>query len=188
MSLWQLFRFAERRDFLFMGLGTFCSIAVGAALPFFSLLWGNMTDAFKEPDSMVRMALDVFVQYVLFGVGAIFGGWGMQYFWLVAGEGQANRCRQHYLSSLMRQEVGWHEAQQSAQVVSRFLSDTLAFQLAIGDKMALVIYLVSMFVSGLVISFSRGWKMTLVVLACVPLLVFSWWLMEFYTKRRMEFE
>lgn len=182
-----MFRFANRRDFLFISLGTLCSIVVGAALPFFSLLWGNMTDAFKDPDSMVSMALDIFIQYVLFGVGSIFGGWGMQYFWLIAGESQANKCRKHYIESLMRQEVGWYETQQSSRIVSRFISDTLAFQLAIGDKIALVIYLISMFISGLIISFNRGWKMTLVVLACVPLLIFSWWLMEFYTKRRTEF-
>lgn len=137
---------------------------------------------------MVNMALDIFVQYILFGAGSIFGGWGMQYFWQAAGERQANKCRKHYIESLMRQEIGWYETQQSSQIVSRFVSDTQAFQLAIGDKIALVIYLISMFVSGIAISFKSGWKMTLVVLASMPILIFSWWLMEFYRKKKTVYE
>ena len=88
----------------------------------------------------------------------------------------------------MRQEIGWYETQQSSLIVSKFVSDTQAFHHAIGDKIALVIYLVSTFVSGLIISFTRGWKMTLVVLASMPILIFAWWLMEFYTKKRLDFE
>lgn len=80
-----------------MGIGTLCSIIIGGALPIFSLLWGTMTDAFKNPDEMVRMAYDIFIQYILFGVGSIFAGWGMQYFWLIAGENQANECRRLYV-------------------------------------------------------------------------------------------
>ena len=88
----------------------------------------------------------------------------------------------------MRQEVGWYETQQSSQIVSKFVSDTLTFQLAIGDKIALVIYTVSMFGSGLIISFIRSWKMTLVVLSCMPVLIFAWWLMEYYRNHKAVYE
>ena len=58
---------------------------------------GNMTDSFKDPEGMVSMALDIFIQYIFFGVGSIFGGWGMEYFWQIAGENQANKCRKYYI-------------------------------------------------------------------------------------------
>ena len=86
----EMFRFAKKRDIIYIGIGTFCSIIVGGVFPFFSYLWGNMTNAFTDLDEMVRLALNIFIQYSSFGVGAIFAGWGMQYLWTVAGERQAN--------------------------------------------------------------------------------------------------
>lgn len=88
----------------------------------------------------------------------------------------------------MRQEIGWYETQQSSQIVSKFISDTLAFQMAIGDKISMVIYQLSLFISGVVISFMHGWRMALVVLASLPLLIFSWWLMAYYTSKKLEYE
>lgn len=41
-----MFRFATRTDYILMILGTICASAMGAALPSFALLWGNMTNSF----------------------------------------------------------------------------------------------------------------------------------------------
>jgi ATP-binding cassette subfamily B (MDR/TAP) protein 1 len=184
----QMFRFAKQRDLIYIGLGVACSILIGGALPFFSYLWGNMTDAFRDPNQMVEQAFNVLVEYLIFGAASIFIAWGMQYFWLIAGESQANECRRQYLNSLLKQEVGWFETQQSSEIVSRFTSDTLAFQLAIGEKISLVVYLLSMFLSGFIISVMHGWELTLVILACLPLLIFSFWIMEIYAKGKAAYE
>jgi len=64
----------------------------------------------------------------------------------------------------------------------------MAFQLAIGEKVALVIYLVSMLICGLIISFMKGWELTLVMLAFLPIFAFFWWLMVYFSKKRSEFE
>ena len=64
----------------------------------------------------------------------------------------------------------------------------MAFQLAIGEKVSLVIYLISMFVSGFIISISRGWELTLVILAFVPFFVFAFQVMERYHSERASFE
>jgi ATP-binding cassette subfamily B (MDR/TAP) protein 1 len=98
-----MFRFAKKSDYLYMLLGSICSALMGAVLPVFSYLWGSMANSFSDSDKMVNDALMIFIEYLAFGVGAIFAGWGMQYFWLVAGESQANECRKEFIASLMRQ-------------------------------------------------------------------------------------
>jgi ABC-type bacteriocin/lantibiotic exporter with double-glycine peptidase domain len=60
--------------------------------------------------------------------------------------------------------------------------------MAIGEKVSFMIYLLSMFVSGFIISITHGWEMTLVVLAFVPVLIFSWRLMEKYFQEKSSFE
>lgn len=85
-----MFRFAKKKDVGYIILGTLCSMLIGGSLPIFAYLWGAMTNAFENADKMVQMAQNVFIQYTAFGVASIFAGWGMQYFWNIAGESQAN--------------------------------------------------------------------------------------------------
>jgi ABC-type phosphate transport system auxiliary subunit len=39
---------------------------------------------------MVNKSFTIFIEYLIFGVISIFAGWGMNYFWMAAGENQAN--------------------------------------------------------------------------------------------------
>jgi ATP-binding cassette, subfamily B (MDR/TAP), member 1 len=85
----------------------------------------------------------------------------------------------------MRQEMEWFDTQQTSQIVSTFVTDCLSFQHAIGEKVSLIIYLISMFISGCIIAFLSGWEMTLVVLAFEPLFIFSLWLVMHNQNRRI---
>lgn len=57
IGFFELFRFADGFDKLLMVFGSIAAAATGAAIPAFSLLWGNMTDSFGDstsnPNSMV---------------------------------------------------------------------------------------------------------------------------------------
>jgi hypothetical protein len=73
-----------------MIIGSVCSALIGGSLPFLSFLWGNITNSFSNPQEMVNEALNIFIDYLIFGGVAIFAGWGMHYLWMAAGENQAN--------------------------------------------------------------------------------------------------
>ena len=161
-----------------MFLGSACSILIGGSLPIFNYLEGKMFDNFTDIDEMVKQAESIFIAYSIFGAIAVFVGWGMQYFWTIAGTRQANACRKAYISALMKQEVGWFETQESSELVSRFVADTLAFHLGIGEKVGMLLYLVTVFTSGVIISFVQGWELTLAILTVLPLVTYSWHLSE----------
>lgn len=55
-------------------------------------------------------------------------------------------------------------------MASRFSSETLAFQGAIGEKVPTFIMAIAMLISGFVIAFVKGWKLALVILSTLPLL------------------
>lgn len=96
-----------------MIVGSIAAAANGAALPAFSLLWGNMTDAFSSstnnPDLMVDKARSVMWNFLEIGVGVFLASWLMFACWMIAGERQAIRCRKVYLRALLNQEVGWFD-------------------------------------------------------------------------------
>jgi ATP-binding cassette subfamily B (MDR/TAP) protein 1 len=41
----------------------------------------------------------------------------------------------------------------------------------IGEKMSIFIYLITSFAGGIIMSFLNGWKLTLVVLSCAPVII-----------------
>lgn len=87
-----------------MIVGTIAAIIMGAALPVFALLWGNITDSFLATgQDMVDAAATVLYQFLGIGVGVFFAGFLMFACWMIAGERQAIQCRKEYLKSLLRQ-------------------------------------------------------------------------------------
>lgn len=96
-----MFRFADTKDKILMVCGTIGAIGAGAAMPAFSLLWGNMTNSFQDsnsnPDAMVDTAKKVMFNFLEIGAGVFVACWVMMACWMISGERQAIRCRKHYL-------------------------------------------------------------------------------------------
>lgn len=93
--------------------------------------------------------------------------------WMITGERQSITCRKRYLKALLSQEIGWFDYVNQAEISSQFSTDTLAFQAAVSDKIPLVLYVISMGVSGLIVSFIKGWLLALVLLGVFPLVIGS---------------
>jgi len=53
------------------------------------------------------------------------------------------------------------------------LSDVEQVERGIGDKLAMLFQYVAAFLAGFIVGFTRGWKLTLVILAVSPLLAIS---------------
>ena len=105
-----LFRFATGFDYFLMVLGSIAAIGMGAALPSFALLWGNMTDSFGQGgQAMVDAAFNSMLQFIYIGAAVFVVSWVMFACWMITGERQAIACRKAYLASLLKQEIGWFD-------------------------------------------------------------------------------
>ena len=89
MSLKDFFRFAKRKDYILMGVGSFFSLANGATMPLFALLWGGMLQSFSDADSMVEQTKTLMLTFIYIGLGVFASGWIMIACWLITGERQA---------------------------------------------------------------------------------------------------
>ncbi len=132
VSFFSLFRFATRTDYILMAIGTICAGAMGAALPAFALLWGNLTDSYGDSNSMVDGARQVMYNFFEIGAGALVAGWGMFACWMITGERQGIQCRKQYLKSLLKQEIGWFDTINQSELATKFATDSFSFQGAIG--------------------------------------------------------
>ena len=93
----------------------------------------------------------------------------------LVGSSLAERVRVLFFRAVLYMEVAWfdQDLNSSGYLAARLASDAPAVRGAVGDTMGLIVQNVVTVVVGYTIAFVNGWKMTLVVLAVLPLLGFS---------------
>ncbi|XP_011139992.1 multidrug resistance protein homolog 49 isoform X2 [Harpegnathos saltator] len=86
---------------------------------------------------------------------------------------QIARVRKIFLRAVLRQDMTWYDTNTSTNFASRITEDLDKMKDGIGEKLGIFIYLVSSFTASIIISFVYGWKLTLVVLSCAPIIVIA---------------
>ncbi|KAH9508579.1 ATP-dependent translocase ABCB1 [Bulinus truncatus] len=111
------------------------------------------------------------IYYCIIGGGVLIASYLQGSLWMTAAERQAHRIRQHFLKNILRQDIGWFDTHEAAELNTRLADDITKIQDGIGDKMGSFVQWFASFVAGFVIGFANGWKLTLVILAVSPFLV-----------------
>ncbi|CAM9155268.1 unnamed protein product [Pylaiella littoralis] len=166
-SFSDLFFLADVLDYLLMLMGTACAIGAGIVMPAFSIIFGDIIDAFHGPDPVEQVNKNAryfaYLAFIAFGLNT-----GLNAFFSVAAERQVRRMRMQYLMSSLRQEMGWFDTTKPGELTTRIKRDTLVVSQGIGIKLARLIQFLSMFISGFTIGFAKGWELALIMLCVVP--------------------
>ncbi|XP_031490564.1 ABC transporter B family member 11-like [Nymphaea colorata] len=172
----KLFAFADPLDVFLMTVGTISAIGNGLAMPLMTLLFGELIDSFGQSHqaTVVHEVSKVALKFVYLAVGAAVVSFLQVTCWMTTGERQAARIRGLYLSNILRQDVAFFDLEtNTGEVIGRMAGDTILIQDAMGEKVGKFVQLVSTFFGGFVIAFSKGWLLTLVMLASIPLIVIA---------------
>ncbi len=93
ISFFDLFRFASKTDICMMVVASICSAFMGAAIPIFAYLTGNMIDSFTSRADAYEEAKKNMFYYIYLGIGALVAGTVMFAGWMISGERQGVKCR-----------------------------------------------------------------------------------------------
>ncbi|XP_014662073.1 PREDICTED: multidrug resistance protein 1-like [Priapulus caudatus] len=129
----------------------------------------ELAEAASITDLMRRFA----VLYIGIGCGVFVFAYMQISFWAMAGERQSHLLRQTFFRAVMRQEIGWFDVHHSGGVSTQLVDNIAKFSAGIGDKLGIMVQWVTACITGFIIGFTYGWKLTLVILSVSPLLVFS---------------
>lgn len=173
----RLFAFADRTDAALMVLGALGAVANGAAMPFMTVLFGNLIDAFGGALSIhqvVNRVSMVSLDFIYLAFASAVASFVQVTCWMITGERQAARIRNLYLKTILRQEIAFFDKYTSTgEVVGRMSGDTVLIQDAMGEKVGKFIQLVVTFFGGFIVAFAQGWLLTLVMMATIPPLVIA---------------
>ncbi|KAG7971189.1 hypothetical protein I3843_07G123300 [Carya illinoinensis] len=173
----KLFSFADSRDVCLMIVGIIGAIGNGLGLPLMTILFGeliNVLGSNQHNKDVVRVVSKVCLKFVYLAAGIGVAGFLQVACWMVTGERQAARIRGLYLKTILRQDVAFFDKEtNTGEVVERMSGDTVLIQDAMGEKVGKFVQLLSTFIGGFFVAFFKGWLLTLVLLATIPLLVAS---------------
>uniref|UniRef100_A0A9J8CXS6 ATP-binding cassette sub-family B member 5 n=2 Tax=Cyprinus carpio TaxID=7962 RepID=A0A9J8CXS6_CYPCA len=175
----EIFRYADGVDIFLMLLGTIMSMANGAVLPLMVIVFGDMTNSFPKTNNnicnetlgeqMTRHAIN----YSIMGFVVLVAAYMQVAFWTLAAGRQVKKLRKKFFHSIMKQEIGWFDVNETGQLNTRLTDDVYKINEGIGDKLGMLLQSLSTFLAGIIIGFVKGWKLTLVILAISPLLGIS---------------
>ncbi|XP_010585594.1 ATP-dependent translocase ABCB1 [Loxodonta africana] len=193
VSTFAMFRYSNWLDKLYMLLGTLAAIIHGAALPLMMLVFGDMTDSFANLGSLGSTAnlshtanfsgenmfdlekeMTTYAYYYTgIGAGVLVAAYIQVSFWCLAAGRQIYKIRKQFFHAVMRQEVGWFDVHDAGELNNRLTDDISKINEGIGDKIGIFFQSIATFFTGFIVGFTRGWKLTLVILAISPVLGLS---------------
>ncbi|KAF6085255.1 ATP binding cassette subfamily B member 1 [Phyllostomus discolor] len=196
VSIFTMFRYSNWLDRLYMLLGTVFAIIHGAGLPLTMLIFGDMTDSFANAETFKNITFtnitnqsmfnrtDVFIQlekdmttyayyYSAIGAGVLVAAYIQVSFWCLAAGRQIYKIRKQFFHAIMRQEIGWFDVHDVGELNTRLIDDVSKINEGIGDKIGTFFQSMATFFTGFIVGFTRGWKLTLVILAISPVLGMS---------------
>ncbi|KAF8981424.1 Multidrug resistance protein 1 [Entomortierella lignicola] len=174
VSYLALYRFASKLDLFYISVATIASLASGVGQPLVAVLMGNIINGLALNTNKEDQGKAIVHQVILFtaiGAAIFVVSYLQMCFWTLSAENQSKRIREKYLHAILRQDIGWHDTgKQSESLTTRLNADTQLIYDGIGDKVGLALSSFAQFISGFVIGFTRGWKLSLVLLSAVPLI------------------
>lgn len=187
-----LFRYSSCTDKLLMIFGSLLAIAHGTSLPIAMIIFGDMTDSFVTSgmtnitgnSSGLNSSADVFNKleeemtryayyYSAIAAAVLVAAYIQTSFWTLAAGRQVKKIREKFFHAIMRQEIGWFDVNDAGELNTRLIDDVSKINEGIGDKIGFLIQSETTFLTGFIVGFIRGWKLTLVILAVSPVLGLS---------------
>uniref|UniRef100_A0A670ZUK0 ATP binding cassette subfamily B member 4 n=1 Tax=Pseudonaja textilis TaxID=8673 RepID=A0A670ZUK0_PSETE len=186
VSPFAVFRYSDSLDKLLMIVGTIFAALHGASLPVMMIVFGDMTNTFVGSGTIGKRNVDYLLEftsiilyfryaywYSAIGAGVLVCSYAYIACWTLAAGRQVKRIRQQFFHAIMRQEVGWFDINDAGELNTRLIDDVSKINEGIGEKIGMLIQGISAFLSGFIVGFTEGWKLTLVILAVSPVLGLS---------------
>ncbi|XP_059667590.1 ABC transporter B family member 1-like [Cornus florida] len=175
VGFFELFRFADKLDYILMAIGSVGAFVHGCSLPLFLRFFADLVNSFGSNINDVDKMVDEVVKYAFYflvvGAAIWASSWAEISCWMWTGERQSTKMRIKYLEAALNQDIQYFDTEvRSSDVVFAINTEAVMVQDAISEKLGNFIHYMATFVSGFVVGFTAVWQLALVTLAVVPLI------------------
>ncbi|GAQ08512.1 leptomycin B resistance protein pmd1 [Aspergillus lentulus] len=173
-----IYRYASRWDIAILVVSSACAIIGGAALPLFTVLFGNLTSTFQDIVSGQITYANFhheLTKYVVYFVYLAIGEFATIYLatvgFIYTGDHIVQQIRVEYLRAILRQNIAFFDTLGAGEITTRITADTNLIQDGISEKVGLALTGLSTFVTAFIIAYIKSWKLALICSATLVALL-----------------
>jgi ATP-binding cassette subfamily B (MDR/TAP) protein 1 len=160
-----------------MAWGFLSACGNGAVMPIFALIYSEILKTFQQtdPNKVSDGANFLSVMFLVLACGAgFFNFWQIMGFTMI-GEYLTFRLRDLSFRSILRQDIGFFDDPKNSTgiLTTKLATDATLVQGLTTQRVSILVQNCATLIAGLVIAFVAGWKLSLVVLSCMPLVAIS---------------
>jgi len=165
----------NRPEWLFITVGILCSVAMGALMPIFSILFGDILGVIAYPDTQKARDESVFYawMFVLLGVGSLTVQFVQGFSFAYSGEKMTTRLRIKTFSAILSQEMGWYDLPENntGSLCARLSGDVSKVQGATGVRVGTLCQGFSGLIIATIMGLYYSWQLGLVCTIFFPVLI-----------------
>ena len=173
ISLLSIFRM-NKPEWKIMLLGGFASAVMGATMPIYAWLFGEVLGILaEEPDIARAKSVDYAIAFLVVGVVAGIFMFLQALMFAISGEKLTTRIRKDTFSAMLSQEMAWFDekANSTGALCARLSTDASKIQGATGSRVGTITQGIFTLGISLGISLYYSWKLGLVCSLFVPMLI-----------------
>ena len=175
----------EPIDWLFLVFAIIGSIGAGISMPIMSYFTsdvysdvGNTSESVTAEDiALMREVVedtmeDQIKKQLICGAVSFVCNFLSVCFWSLIGNRCCYNLKKKYFTTILAQEQGWFDSNNAFEFATKVQAQLEQVEQGIGDKVGLVITMVSQCIVGFIFAFIASWKLTLVMLCVAPIILF----------------
>ncbi|KAJ3189969.1 Multidrug resistance protein 1 [Gaertneriomyces sp. JEL0708] len=175
VDLWRIVKM-NRPEWWIIIVGLFAAAVNGTVMPLFAVLFSEILAVFSnEPNVVEEKANPWALGFLLLAIGAAISNLVQIGGLSIVGDKLTTRLRQKSFDSMIRQEIAYFddESHSTGALTARLAEEATLVQGLTGQNFAQMAQLAVNFSVGIGIAFASSWQVTLVVLACCPMIAFG---------------
>ncbi|KAH8702585.1 ABC multidrug transporter Mdr1 [Talaromyces proteolyticus] len=178
VSFFALYRYADKWDYLVLLISAICAIAGGAALPLFTILFGQLTNAFQgifldtiSYDNFHSELVKNVLYFIYIGIAEFATIYVSTVGFIYTGEHVTQKIREAYLEAILRQNIAYFDNLGAGEITTRITADTNLIQDGISEKVGLTLTATATFITAFIIAYIKYWKLALICSSTIVCLV-----------------
>ncbi|KAJ9405152.1 hypothetical protein DTO045G8_7165 [Paecilomyces variotii] len=178
VTFFGLYRYASKLDLFIIFVSAICSIAAGAALPLFTILFGQLASAMQgivlnyiPYHEFYHQLTHNVLYFVYLGIAEFVTIYISTVGFIYTGEHVTQKIREHYLQAILKQNIAFFDNLGSGEITTRITADTNLIQDGISEKVGLTLTALSTFVTAFIIAYVKYWKLALICSSTIAALI-----------------
>ncbi|KAM8924455.1 LOW QUALITY PROTEIN: ATP-dependent translocase ABCB1-like [Pelodytes ibericus] len=156
-------------------IGVIAAAISGGIYPTFAVIFGKIIGTFQEQDEEKKSQKTILLSlmFLVLGIISLIVYIIMGFSFGISGENLTMRLRSLSFKALLRQDIGFFDDHANAVgvLLTRLATDASQVKGATGSRLGLITMTICTLLSAIIIAFVSGWQLTLLILACIPILI-----------------